>query len=171
MRNFGGMATARLNRNLRLDKHWSYGTYGGVNGARGPRVFSVIAPVQTDKTAAAMREVRMEIEGVAGARPIAGEELESILRSQVSRLPGRFETLDALRAAGLDIVNLDRDPSYYTAYARNLRELDGAALNRVAAQAVLPGELTWIVVGDLAKIEAEVRALGFGEVVKASLAP
>ena len=171
MRNFGGMATARLNRNLRLDKHWSYGTYGGVNGARGPRVFSVIAPVQTDKTAAAMREVRMEIEGVAGARPIAGEELESILRSQVSRLPGRFETLDALRAAGLDIVNLDRDPTYYTAYARNLRGLDGAALNRVATQAVLPAELTWIVVGDLAKIEAEVRALGFGEVVKESVAP
>jgi zinc protease len=26
MQNFGGMATSRLNRNLRLDKHWSYGT-------------------------------------------------------------------------------------------------------------------------------------------------
>lgn len=28
MSNFGGMATSRLNRNLRLDKHWSYGTSG-----------------------------------------------------------------------------------------------------------------------------------------------
>lgn len=50
MRNFGGMATSRLNRNLRLDKHWSYGTMGGLQAARGPRLFNVFAPVQTDKT-------------------------------------------------------------------------------------------------------------------------
>ncbi|HET7844433.1 MAG TPA: pitrilysin family protein, partial [Xanthomonadales bacterium] len=30
MRNFGGIATSRLNRNLRLDKHWSYGTTGSI---------------------------------------------------------------------------------------------------------------------------------------------
>ena len=30
MRNFGGNATSRLNRNLRLDKHWSYGTFASL---------------------------------------------------------------------------------------------------------------------------------------------
>jgi zinc protease len=164
MRNFGGMATSRLNRNLRLDKHWSYGTMGGISGARGPRLFNVIAPVQTDKTPEAMIEVKREIEGVAGARPLAGEELESILRSQVSRLPGRFETLDSLLVAGIDLVNLDRDPRYYTEYAPTLRQLGGDALNAAAAAVVKPPQLTWIVVGDLKQIEAGVRQLGFGEV-------
>ena len=50
MRNFGGLATSRLNRNLRLDKHWSYGTQGVLQDARGQRPLFVLAPVQTDKT-------------------------------------------------------------------------------------------------------------------------
>ena len=164
MRNFGGMATARLNRNLRLEKHWSYGAYGGLGSARGPRLFSVIAPVQTDRTSDAMLEVRKEIAGVAGARPLEGEELDSILRSQVGRLAGRFETLNSLIGAGLEVANLDRDPAYYTDYARQLRELDGKALNAAAAEVVKPDQLLWLVVGDLSKIEASVRELGFGEV-------
>ncbi len=165
MRNFGGMATSRLNRNLRLDKHWSYGTMGGLQAARGPRLFTVMAPVQTDKTMESMIEVKREIDGLAGARPLAGEELDSILRSQVSRLPGRFETLDSLLMAGLDIVNMGRDARYYTDYAAQLRQLDGNALNAAATATVKPQQLTWIVVGDLKQIEAGVRELGYGEVV------
>lgn len=165
MRNFGGMATARLNRNLRLDKHWSYGSWGGVSSARGPRAFSVVAPVQTDRTRDAMVEVRKEIEGLAGARPLAGEELESILRNQVARLPARFESLGALVGAGREIVTLNRDPAWYSGYAAAMQALDGGALNASAASLVKPEQLMWLVVGDLKKIEADVRALGWGEVV------
>ncbi|KRA15299.1 pitrilysin family protein [Lysobacter sp. Root604] len=166
MRNFGGMATSRLNRNLRLEKHWSYGTSGGVSGARGPRAFTVIAPVQTDKTKESMVEVLKEIRGVAGARPLVGEEYDSIMRSQVARLPGRFETLDSLVAAASDVANTGRAPEYYYDYAQRLRALDADALAR-AGKTVKPDELVWIVVGDLKKIEAGVRELNYGEVVKA----
>ncbi|UHQ22178.1 insulinase family protein [Lysobacter sp. 5GHs7-4] len=166
MRNFGGMATSRLNRNLRLEKHWSYGTSGGLSGARGPRSFVVVAPVQTDKTKESMVEVLKEIRGVAGARPLVGEEYESIMRSQVARLPGRFETLDSLVAAATDIANTGRAPEYYYDYAQRLRALDADALAR-AGKTVKPDELVWIVVGDLKKIEAGVRELNYGEVVKA----
>jgi zinc protease len=164
MRNFGGMATARLNRNLRLDKHWSYGAYGGVNAARGPRTFVVNAPVQTDKTKEAILEVVREINGVAGERPLVGEEYDSILRSQVARLPGRYETIDSLMSAGLDIVNTGRDPSYYSNYARNLAALEAPAMNAAASGVVKPGELTWVIVGDLDKIEAGIRELNLGQV-------
>lgn len=164
MRNFGGMATARLNRNLRLDKHWSYGAYGGVNASRGPRTFVVNAPVQTDKTKEAIVEVVREINGVAGERPLVGEEYDSILRSQVARLPGRYETLDSLVTAALDIVNTGRDPAYYADYARNLSSLQPAALNAAAASVVKPGELTWVIVGDLKLIEPGIRELNLGEV-------
>ncbi|KRD30367.1 hypothetical protein ASE35_16665 [Lysobacter sp. Root916] len=166
MRNFGGMATSRLNRNLRLEKHWSYGTSGGVSGVRGPRAFTVIAPVQTDKTKESMVEVLKEIRGVAGARPLVGEEYDSIMRSQVARLPGRFETLDSLVAAATDVANTGRAPEYYYDYAQRLRALDADALAR-AGKTVKPDELVWIVVGDLKKIEAGVRELNYGEVVKA----
>lgn len=165
MRNFGGMATSRLNRNLRLDKHWSYGAWGGVSNARGPRAFTVAAPVQTDRTRDAMVELRREIEGLAGARPLAGEELDSILRSQVAILPARFESLGALVGAGRGIVTLGRDPAWYAGYAAAVRELDGEALNAAAASVVKPAELMWLVVGDRGQVEAGVRELGWGEVV------
>ncbi|OGT55348.1 MAG: hypothetical protein A3E01_06445 [Gammaproteobacteria bacterium RIFCSPHIGHO2_12_FULL_63_22] len=166
MRNFGGMATSRLNRNLRLDKHWSYGTSGTLSNVRGPRLFSVIAPVQTDKTKEAMVEVMKEIRGVAGERPLAGEEYDSIMRSQVARLPGRFETLDSLVAAATDFVGIGRAPDYYYDYASNLGRLSSEQLTTAGTATVKPGELTWVIVGDLQKIEAGVRELNYGEPVR-----
>ncbi|MBD8527911.1 M16 family metallopeptidase [Pseudomarimonas arenosa] len=164
MRNFGGMATSRLNRNLRLDKHWSYGTFGGVSEARGPRQFYVVAPVQTDKTVEALNEVKAEIAGLDGQRPLAGEEFDSVVRSQLSRLPARFETLDSLIGAATQMVSYGREPAYYYGYAEALRKLSADDLNQAAGTLVDPDRLTWVVIGDLSKIEAGLRELNWAKV-------
>lgn len=165
MRLFGGMSTSRLNRNLRLDKHWSYGTWGFLSDATGQRPFMVVAPVQTDQTAPAMREVLGEIRGIAGERPIAGEEFSSIRRNMILRLPGRFETLESLESAAIDLVHLGYPPEYFYNYADNVRTLSEEDLNAAAAQFIRPQELAWLVIGDLAEIEAPIRELDFGDVV------
>ena len=165
MRNFGGMSTSRLNRNLRLDKHWSYGSFGTVPDARGQRVFLVVAPVQTDKTKEAMAEVAMEIRGVAGERPVAGEEFASIMRNMTLRLPGRFETLSSLESAAIDLINLGYPEDYYSSYASNVRKLGERDLAMAGSTFVKPDELVWLIVGDLDEIEEGVRELGFGEIV------
>ena len=41
-------------------------------------------------------------------------------------------------------------------------DLDLAEIERAAASIVKPDSMVWVVVGDLAKIEAGVRELGFG---------
>ena len=166
MRNFGGIATSRLNRNLRLDKHWSYGTTGNIGTARGPRSFLVIAPVQTDKTNESMVEVMKEIRGVAGERPLAGDEFASIRRNQLSSLGGRYETLASLVAAAQTGLSIGRDPAYYYDYATNVRALSEADLAAAAKRLVHPDELTWIVLGDAAKVEAGMRELGYGEIIR-----
>ncbi|PKB22425.1 M16 family metallopeptidase [Janthinobacterium sp. 64] len=164
MQNFGGMATSRLNRNLRLDKHWSYGTSGVLTRPRGQRAFMVLAPVQTDKTREAMQEVAKEIRGVAGERPVQGEEFNSIMRNMNSRLAGRFETLAALDSAALTSLNQGLPDTYWSAYSARMRTLDEAQLASAGARFVRPDELVWLVIGDLRKIEAGVRELGWGEV-------
>jgi zinc protease len=164
MRNFGGMSTSRLNRNLRLDKHWSYGAQGFLADARGQRPFVVLAPVQTDKTKETMIEVAAEIAGVAGERPVEGEEFASIMRNMTLRLPGRFETLRALEGAAVDLVNYGYPAEYYYDYAENMRALTETDLAAAAASYVTPGELFWLVVGDLEKVEAGIRELGYGEI-------
>jgi len=164
MQNFGGIATSRLNRNLRLDKHWSYGTSARLPEVRGQRPFYVLAPVQTDKTVEAMREVADEVRGVAGARPLVGAEYASIMRNMTARLPGRFGTLDALEGAALSTVNLGLADDYWSRYAGGVRALSEQQLGAAAARFVKPDEVVWIVIGDLRRIEAGVRALGWGTV-------
>ncbi|HEX8267267.1 MAG TPA: pitrilysin family protein [Pyrinomonadaceae bacterium] len=166
MTNFGGIATSRLNRNLRLDKHWSYGTQGQVTNARGQRIFLVVAPVQTDKTKESMTEVVKEINDIAGTRPIGGEEFTSIMRNMTSRLAGRFETLSALESAAINQINFNLPSDYWSNYSTNLRSLTEPQLAAAAKKFVRPGEVVWIVVGDLSKVENGIRELGFGEVVK-----
>jgi zinc protease len=166
LQNFGGMATSRLNRNLRLDKHWSYGTSGLLTGARGQRTFMVVAPVQTDKTKESITEVIREINDIAGNRPISGDEFKSIMRNMTSRLAGRFETLSAVENAGINLVNYGLPNDYWSNYAANLSSLSELQLDAAAKKFIRPGELIWIVIGDLNKVEKGIRELGLGEVVK-----
>ena len=165
MQNFGGMATSRLNRNLRLDKHWSYGASGYLTNPRGQRLFMVVAPVQTDKTRESMLEVAKEIKGVAGERPLAGEEYTSIMRNMTSRLAGRFATLRSLESAAITSLNLGLPDSYWSAYAGNIRSLTELQLAAASSKFVRPQEVVWLVIGDLRKIEEGVRSLGWGEVI------
>ena len=166
VRNFGGIATSRLNRNLRLDKHWSYGTQAVMPASRGPRPFYIVAPVQSDKTREAIVEIVKELKDVAGARPVAGEEFASTMRNQTLGLPGRFETLDALEAAAVQLVNLGYADDHFANYAPRVRALDEKALAAAAAAYIRPADVIWIVVGDLRKVEAGIRELKLGEVVR-----
>jgi zinc protease len=166
MRNFGGMATSRLNRNLRLDKAWSYGTQGLLLDARGQRALVVVAPVQTDKTRESILEIAKELGHIAGARPIQGEELASIMRTQTLGLPGRWATLSALEAALVQLVNYRYPDDYFSTYARRVRSLGEADLAAAARKFIRPREAIWLIVGDLAQVEKGTRELNLGEVVK-----
>ena len=166
MLNFGGIATSRLNRNLRLDKAWSYGTQGVLQDARGQRPFIVLAPVQTDKTKEAILEVAKELREVAGARPVRGEEFASIMRVQTLGLPGRWATLAALENAVLQIVNYRYPDTYFSTFAERVRALSEQDLATAAAKYIRPAEVVWLIVGDLAQVEAGVRQLDLGEVVR-----
>ncbi|MBM3818605.1 MAG: insulinase family protein [Acidimicrobiia bacterium] len=164
MRNFGGIATSRLNRNLRLDKSWSYGTQGVLQDARGQRPFLVVAPVQTDRTKESIQEIVKELRGIAGERPIRGEEFESIMRTQTLGLPGRWATLAALETAAIQLLNYRYADDYFSTYSRRVRTLGEAELDAAAKKFIHPDNAIWVVVGDLAKVEAGIRELNLGEV-------
>jgi len=88
------------------------------------------------------------------------------MRNQTLGLPGRFDTLDALERAAVDIVSLGYPDDYYANYAKNVRSLDEKALADAAKVFIRPDEIVWLVVGDLAKVEAGVRELKLGDVIR-----
>jgi zinc protease len=47
-----------------------------------------------------------------------------------------------------------------------VRALDETALDAASRQYLRPKEVIWLVVGDLAKVEAGIRDLKFGEVIR-----
>ncbi|HMG52996.1 MAG TPA: pitrilysin family protein [Kofleriaceae bacterium] len=160
----GGAFSARLNMNLREDKHWSYGASSGIGDALGQRVWASAAPVQIDKTVESIKEMRREITDYVTAKaPAKPEELAKLQALRVRALPGGFETGAAvLRTVG-DIVLYGRPDDYPQQRVNRINTLDIAALQK-AMTTVLPGALTWVIVGDLKKIEKPIRALELGEV-------
>jgi len=122
--------------------------------------------VQTDKTRESMVEIAKELRDVAGERPIAGEEFQSVMRNATLGLPGRFETLDALERAAIDIISFGYPDDYYATYAKNVRALDEKALADAARTFIKPADVVWVVVGDLRKVEGGIRELNLGTVVR-----
>jgi zinc protease len=159
----GGMFGARLNMNLREDKHWSYGVRTVLRDARSQRPFYAVAPVQTDKTKEALVEMNREFRGIVGDHPVGADELAKIQANETLKLPGSRETLDALGQSVVDVVQFGFPDDYYETYAGKVRALKTSDVNEAAKEVVRPDNLIWIVVGDRAKIEAGVRELNFGE--------
>jgi zinc protease len=162
---FGGTFSSRLNMKLREDKHWSYGVGSSLVAAVGQRILFSGSPVQTDKTAPALRELAREYADIAGARPITQPELKAAQDNETLGLPGAFETIAQLSNGYATILQYRLPEDYYNTYTDKVLGMDTAALNALAARTVLPKQL-WIVVGDMSKVEADVRALGLGEVRK-----
>ena len=160
----GGDFGARINMNLREDKHWSYGAQTFLENARGQRPFLVYAPVQTDKTKESMAELEKELTGFLGAHPATAAELAKVQGSETLRLPGSRETIGQVLDMMVNLAQFSLPDDYYQTFASKARALTLPDIAKAAGVVVQPGHLIWVVVGDRAKIEAGVRELGLGEV-------
>jgi zinc protease len=160
----GGAFTSRINMNLREDKAWSYGVDTAIVGTQAQRPFLAIAPVQADQTGPAMQEIKREIDEFRGARGATAAEVATSKKRSTLTLPGRWETARAVARDIAELVRFDLPDDYWDGYAGLVTKLDVAEVNDAARRMLEPNRLAWVVVGDLSVIEAEVRALGFGEV-------
>ena len=161
---FGGTFTSRLNMNLREDKRWAYGAQSMLMDAEGQRPFLFFAPVQTDKTAESANEVLKEARAVIGDKPLTADEIAKIKDQRIRALPGSYETTSAVLGAVSGIVQYDRPDDYVQTLKAHLEAVTPAAAEAAIKEIVKPDAMTWVIVGDLSKIEAPVRALKLGDV-------
>jgi zinc protease len=161
---FGGTFGARINMNLREDKHWSYGAQSRLYSARAQRPFFAIAPVQTDKTKDSLIEMKKEFTGIVGDRPVTDEELVRIQANETLSLPGSRETLNQVAQSIMDLIQFNWPDDYYETMPGKIRALKTSDVESAAKEVVHPNHLVWVVVGDRAKIEAAVREVGLGDV-------
>lgn len=153
----GGMFTSRLNMNLREEKHWTYGARTLLVDAKGQRPFLAVAPVQTDKTRAAMEEIQRELTEITGSRPVSDEELAMAKDNLTLQLPGQLETKSGVGSYLREVVTYGIPDDYLESYPAQVRALDAQNISAAAGAVLQPSRLIWVVVGDRAKIEAELR--------------
>jgi zinc protease len=160
----GGTFTSRVNMNLRETKHWAYGAFTFIPGAKGQRPFVAYAPVQTDKTKESMIEVDKELNGILGKVPITQEELNKAQDNETLELPGTWETIGAVEGSIGQIVRFGLPDDYFITFPDKVRALKVDDLVKAAAEVVHADKLIWVVVGDRAKIEPGIRELNWGEI-------
>lgn len=160
----GGSYISRINMNLRQDKHWSYGAGSTLIDAKGQRPFVVSALVQTDKTADSIQETLKELRGLAGAHQATEAEIRAAKDTLVLTLPGSNETAREVASSYADILTFGLPDSYLNEYVDKVEALGPTDLQTAATQLIHPDALTWVIVGDLAAIEAPIRKLSIGDV-------
>jgi zinc protease len=160
----GGNFGSRINLNLREDKHWTYGARSIVVGAKGQRPYITISPVQTDRTREAMEEINKEFHGIIKDRPVSPEELKKVQDNETLSLPGSRETMKSVGQSIIELEQFGLPDDYDETYAGKVRALTTADIDQAAKDVVHPQSIIWVVVGDRAKIEKDVRDSNLGEI-------
>ncbi len=159
----GGEFGARLNMNLREDKHWSYGVQSVYLANRGPSAFVVLAPVQTDKTKESLFELNKDVHAIVAGQPITDAELDKTKINETLKTPGEYETLNSVSGSIGQIVRFGLPDDYFLTYPKKVQALTRASVDDTAKSVLHPDGMIWIVIGDRAKIEAGLQDLKLGE--------
>lgn len=150
--------------NLREDKGWSYGASSSIGQAIRQRSFRVSTSVQTDKTALAMNEIVKEILDYKSNRPPSSEELNLMIKGNTLPLPGRFSTNRSLMSYIMSNENFGRPYNYAQTLYNKYAALNPKLLQQTAQRYLRPDAMIWVIVGDLAKIEKNIRGLELGDI-------
>ncbi|MCO1334069.1 insulinase family protein [Microbulbifer sp. OS29] len=159
-----GKFTSRVNMNLREDKHWSYGARAVSMDTEGQRPYILFAPVQTDKTAPAIKELLKEYQDYLGNRPITKKELEDYQNDEILKQSARFQTKGQLLSSINWQIEKGLPEKYIAEYPQRVAALDKQQVEASAKEFLAPDQFTWVIVGDLSKIKGDVEDLDIGPV-------
>lgn len=155
---FGGGFTARLNRLLREEKGWTYGASSSVSPTRLDMPFLIQAPVEAPRTGESIAAIRSLLADFHGSRPPEAAEVDRARAAMVRSVPGQLETGSAMLGVRERSVALGRPDDYLDTLpmrteAVTLESVRSAPLPRA-------DDLVFIVVGDRAKVEPQLKELG-----------
>ena len=156
----GGTFTSRINMNLRERNGYTYGARSAALYDLAGVSHTASAPVATDKTVPAMRELLAELRGVAGERALSEKEVADARDAIVSALPSRYENPDYLMGQIGLIWRYSLPADWVSGYPARL-----AAVTQQSAQAAWASRMQdqpthIVVVGDAAVIAEGLSGLG-----------
>ncbi len=161
----GGSFNARMNMNLREDKHWSYGARTSIVNNKAQRLLITSTQVQSDKTAESIQEIQQEFLGITGEKPATAAELQRAINKMTLTLPGRWETARAVERDLVEMVKYGLSDDYWNQYAPRMRTLNLEKVNNTAQSLIEPQRMIWVIVGDMKQTAEKIKALKIGKVI------
>lgn len=158
----GGSFTSRLNQNLRERNGYTYGASSifDMRTAAGP--FLAAAGVQTDKTADALREFFVELEGIR--KPVPADELDKARNYLTLGFPGEFETTRNLAQKLEELVVYNLPEERFQTYIADVTKVTADQVRQAAERYIQPNRMAVVIVGDRKAIEPGIRALNLGSI-------
>ncbi len=145
---------------LRETKGWSYGVRSQVNGAEDRVPFYMFAPVQTNQTGPSIKVLMDQLKDFNGAKPVTAAELDQTIKGNVLELPGSYEQSAAVLGQ-MQADRLYKRPfTYAETIASKYQAMTAKTLNDEMRAKIDPAKITWLVVGDAAKVRPQLEPLG-----------
>jgi len=158
----GGSFTSRLNQNLREEHGYAYGANSAFDMRVSAGPFLAAAGVQTDKTGPAVQEFFNELNAIL--KPVPADELQKAKNYVALSYPGEFETTGDLARKLEDLVVYNLPANTYSNFVDEVNKVTAADLQKLAATYIQPDKMAVVIVGDRAKIEADIRKLNLGPI-------
>jgi zinc protease len=150
----GGTLTSRITMNLREDKGWVYSPLSELVTLERASAWIEFVDVRTDKTAAALAEIRSEIERLREQTPTATDlaAIKSYQQGAFNR-EGSSRLGLVMKLAFVDLHGLPRD--WLTRLTDRIDAVTAEDVTRVARSYLLPDEMSVVAVGDLASLRSQ----------------
>ena len=159
----GGGFTSRINTNLRERRGFTYGANTILAALQNAGTFYAASSVRTSATDSALAEVMHEFRRIV-EEPVPAAELQASLNNLVASFPASVQSVQELAGRLQTVLIYGMPMDYYDTYRERLSAVTAADLSTIARAKLNPQAITMVVVGDLATIEAAIRARNFGAV-------
>ena len=161
----GGSFTSRLNMKLREEKGFTYGASTGFSFRRSGGAFSGGAAVFTDATAETIALSLAEVTRIREAG-VTAEELSRARNYLSWGFMRNFETTGDIAGQLAEIALFDLPAAHWRSYAQRIAGVSADDIVRVARRYLRPDQLSFVVVGDAARVRKPLQQLAMGPVME-----
>lgn len=159
----GGAFSSRLNLNLREKHGFTYGVRSSFVMRREPGPFLVSTAVQTEVTAASVREIYNELDRIRDGH-VTEAELNDARQYVAGTFPLALQTTDGIASRLAELFIYDLPDRYLQDFADQILDVIAEHVLHVARTYVRPDRAVTVVLGDADKIQGEIEELGLGPI-------
>ncbi|WP_242913002.1 M16 family metallopeptidase [Brevundimonas pishanensis] len=151
---------SRINADLRETKGWSYGVRGMFNPYEGASPYTIVAPVQADRTGESIQALMHQYNNFLTAEGVKAEEHQRTILGETRSLPGSIETAGSILGALRSNDLYGRPDNYQETIAQRTNSTTAAQMDAAVRRLLDPSKFVWVVVGDAEKVKPQLESLG-----------